>query len=1187
MAVVSDIPSPATHRIGRDRLAFTRVEIRKAPGISPGFTIDGLSPDITIVYGPNASGKSTTARAIQALIWPHPSVLRGHALAGSFTLDGAKWEIEADFARVTRSRDGEPADPPLLAPIDDRVRYTLGLPDLLASENQPLAQVILTEATGGFDLDAVVRERGYALETPTRLEAARDLDAAQGRLRDAEQAQDAVASDARQLAVLRERERAARQALTDTENIRRALALAQARLVAAQAERAANAFPAALDNVTGDEPARLGDLADRLAELHGRRVQLQAELDAAAAEADSTRLDGIAISDATLRALRASDTELRRRDTELTAVRRDLQTAIAERDSHQRRLAGDLSDIQMATLDTDGLRALAQLSHEYATIRTRRQARDEVERWIGGVSEPANVDELRQGLDYLNKRLQTPSATELGAIIGRARLAAYIGGVLAIAGAIWLAAFVHPVWIAFGLLGVLVILYAWKYALPASAQEAATYERLYAGLGLPNPESWTIPAIRRRVDDLNDQLRVAFVEREKADRWADLERERESLDRDFASAEARRASLVVEYGVAPNLGEESLTLLAENLDRWQSADARVHAADVRATSTQEERDELEASLREHLAGYGYGPGPLERQIDGLDGRFDTFRDASGRRDVVSQELESIVLPEIARLEAARAGIYERVGVSLGDDRAVEERIGQLGEFRAAGAILSEKADAARLAEAALATTPHLAEIAPEELRRMLERAEAGAAALDPAVHEIANVQTRIGDAKRKRDIERALARRDTARDALRANREEISARIAGHTLLSHVRAETRDAAMPIVFHRARELFTIITRGRYELQFEEGPPPAFTARETTTGLILALDQLSSGTRVQALMAIRLAFVENVEAGPKLPVLLDETLGNSDELRAGAIIDAAIEISRNGRQVFYFTAQGEEVARWRSRLAQIPDGDRPAMTVIDLAEVRRDAGVDKLPAYDGAGTIERLDVPAPNGVDRATYGAMLKVPPIDPWSDQLGNVHLWHLVHDNETLRHLLEQDIRTFGQLTGLARAGGQRALAILGVTREGFDEAKARARLIDAAISTWRIGRARPVSLRDIAETGLLLAATLAVVAPIVDAERGDAAKVLQRFRDELTGTDAGLPDQILDPLLEQLESWLIARGFMAGGEPVSPDEIRTRVLASVVADIDRDRLTLRDVDDVLRQIPTVVSPVSGLPGER
>jgi hypothetical protein len=211
-------------------------------------------------------------------------------------------------------------------------------------------------------------------------------------------------------------------------------------------------------------------------------------------------------------------------------------------------------------------------------------------------------------------------------------------------------------------------------------------------------------------------------------------------------------------------------------------------------------------------------------------------------------------------------------------------------------------------------------------------------------------------------------------------------------------------------------------------------------------------------------------------------------------------------------------------------------------------------------------ERLEIPAANGVDRATYGRMLKVPPIDGWSEHPGNVHLWHLVHDNDTLKGLLEEDIRTFGQLSGLAAAGGERVLAVLGITGEVFEGAKARARLIDATRSTWRIGRARPVSYRDIAEAGILPASSRAIVAPIVEQERGDGANVLDRLRKELPDAD--------DTTLDRLESWLIAQGCVANSEPLSRDEIRPRLLASVSADIERERLSLRDLDDILNQLP-------------
>ncbi len=450
---------------------------------------------------------------------------------------------------------------------------------------------------------------------------------------------------------------------------------------------------------------------------------------------------------------------------------------------------------------------------------------------------------------------------------------------------------------------------------------------------------------------------------------------------------------------------------------------------------------------------------------------------------------------------------------------------------------------------------------------MLENAESASARLEPVLQEIAEIRTRIGDAKRRRDIEQALGRRDDAMNALRADRDELSSAVVGQMLLGSIQEKTRDAAMPIVFHRARELFSIITRGRYELEFEEGPPPAFLARDTSTGMLLQLDQLSSGTRVQVLMAIRLAFVENVEAGPKLPVLLDETLGNSDEFRAGAIIDAAIEIARKGRQVFYFTAQGDEVARWQARLNQIPSNDRPAATIVDLAEIRRDAGFDRLPMGTQQEVRDTRTVTPPNGQDRDAYGMTIKAPGIDPWMDGSGGIHLWHLVDDLSALHRLLEQDIQTWGQLSGLVRSSGVESLARLGVDESTWERAGARVQLLENAISLWRIGRARPVSLRDIADSGVVDVAVLDEVGGMLENANGDASALVDALRD---AEDSPLPEDTVD----RLESWLAGAGYLAQGSSLSLDEMRARLADAARDDIEGDVLSTQDIDDALRQLP-------------
>ena len=1151
-------------------LAFERIEVRKAPGIHPGYAIDGLSPDINIVFGPNASGKSTTARAIQALLWPHPSTLRRHELAATFQLGGDEWTIDADPGRVRRTRNGDPADPPLLAPIDDRVRYTLGLPDLLASENQPLAQAVFKESTGGFDLESIRRERDTLATVPARLEAARDVETAQLRLRDTERASSDIAAQARQLTTIRDRERRARQAHSDAELFRRALRHAHARHELDRAADVSRRFPPALERLTGSEPDELRVIAGRRAELDARRIKLETDLQRANADRERTGLVDKEISESLIRTLRGQLDDIGKLDHEVTRHQRDVQGAIAERDTHRKRLAADMSEQQLSKLDTDGLRELAALSHDYADLRIKRQAREELERWLGDTAapDPGVIEELQQGIGLLVDRLRTPNAAELDNLLARMRVAAVIGGGLVIAAAIWLGVFVHPAWYLFGILGLLLLLFTWRYGDPDSDAEATAIQQRYGALSLEQPRRWDVEGVQVLLGELEQHLRVTLVDQEKATRWQDLESHRAELAQQEAQVNARRDNLVAQYGVAPDLGEDSLRLLAENLSRWQAADGRVRAIQANLNAVGQERRTIEARLRDQLGRFGYASGTFGANIDELEERLAFYTEATGRASAASRELNGDVMPEIQRLDGARTSIFQRLDLPDNDTRGLDTLLGQRDAYRAAVAEHQAREQEARAADEALALAPELKEVPPEALQRQLEAAETGAADLEPAMQEISEIQTRIGDAKRRRDQEEALLRRDNALQHLREERNEVERRIAGDTLLGFVREQTRDAALPLVFHRARELFTIVTRGRYELQFEEGPPPAFTARDTSSGHTLGLDQLSSGTRVQLLMAIRLAFVENVERGPKLPILLDETLGNSDELRAGAIIDAAIEISRNGRQVFYFTAQGDEVARWKARLEQIPEEERPDSAIIDLAEVRQDAGIERLPIQQPQQAADRATVPSPDGQDRSGYGASLRVPGIDPWAETLGGVHLWHAVTDNDALHNLVRQDLRTWGQLAGLAEAAGGSTLAVMGVEEEAYRKAAARMRALESALEAWRIGRTRPVTNGDLAESGEVPPRAMPAVADMLAESDGDGQTLIELLQDRnIEGLDAGAVDR--------LETWLLDNGFITTATPLDRDEIRRRVLAESAPDLDAGAIAVADIDELLGQLPT------------
>jgi uncharacterized protein YhaN len=84
-------------------------------------------------------------------------------------------------------------------------------------------------------------------------------------------------------------------------------------------------------------------------------------------------------------------------------------------------------------------------------------------------------------------------------------------------------------------------------------------------------------------------------------------------------------------------------------------------------------------------------------------------------------------------------------------------------------------------------------------------------------------------------------------------------------------------------------------------------------------------LSTGTREQVYLALRLAIVDHLDEGKEtLPLLLDEILVNWDPERRQRVLDLLVELSRS-RQIFLFTCHphlAEEVARAGGRVIELP-------------------------------------------------------------------------------------------------------------------------------------------------------------------------------------------------------------------------------------------------------------------------
>ena len=353
------------------------------------------------------------------------------------------------------------------------------------------------------------------------------------------------------------------------------------------------------------------------------------------------------------------------------------------------------------------------------------------------------------------------------------------------------------------------------------------------------------------------------------------------------------------------------------------------------------------------------------------------------------------------------------------------------------------------------------------------------------------------------ELANALKERNEAEASLLQLREEnlVSRVVDLVAKRLEVRASLED--QPAVLQKANIWLGRFTQARYQLGIDS--KAEFFAYDTTKAENFPLDALSSGTRVQLLFAVRLAFIDELEGpdGVRLPLFLDEVLANSDDERAKAIIQAMVEIASE-RQVFYFTAQADELGKLQALAG--PGG----LHEVPLGRLAQDHDQVQFPLLNVV--FRQLVVPDPVA-DYLEYGRLCGVSGASLF-DPLESLHAWHLFTNSEDLHPFL------------------QRGFARLGQVKHGVHAEESmihtRLSLVARAQDLAQIGRGRPLALSDLEEADLPFLSKAAAywdaLLKVAEQSGGDALAFKRSWKDI-----ARLKQDIKD----SLESWLIEHGFL------------------------------------------------------
>ncbi|MDA1099215.1 MAG: AAA family ATPase [Proteobacteria bacterium] len=1138
-------------------MKLRRLQIRRLPGINAPFEIVTAGDQIHVVHGPNAIGKSSICRAVEALFWHDRGPGQQVSLHGEFELDGAAWQVEREGSRIGWRRDGEDMPPPALPPSHLHGCFFLLLRDLIepsAMGAQDVAIEIRKQMTGGFDLPRVIAELFHGPGPSHGRSERRKFDESSGAVKSAEARQSGLQHRADRLteasAFLRDAEQAERRLAF----VKRAQGLAARKRRLMELKHAIAALPASLENLTGRESdqAEAGQIEIR--DFEDRQRSLERDLEAARKEQHGSGLVK-PLDPVELTTWRARTEELSRFELELSNSRR-------EHDGYQAELriafaaVGGI-DMPATTFDLANHGDLFSFLRAVEELRSKTDAIDERLRLLAKL---AFSDESRRTLEGYRAateilrawlRAPDPEAARQASRFDRVWL---IGAIALLAVGAGLAFFVDP---RLGLLsgiggGILLPILIRRRRQSASAARQAAQDQ-FVNLTVAAPERWEVGSAEARLREL-DGLAAELGAAERRARDRDVERRdfqnrRDGLLEAASRLELQRQELCGSLGLEPGRTDVELVDLARALDQLRQARGKERKADDQNAVREIQYNARLSDVGDFLASHGgRRPSDAAMALAGLGQleKSDARLRAASSDEVKIQDSLADIAGHLTTARGALAEIYGEAELDVGNVHGLAELINNLPYYSKLKQECIEiesqiRSDHAELEAAGEAV---LVDLEDSEMDATFESLSNTARTAADKRDEIADIKAQVNLAQSRQEIQNLLAERNEWLAQLNDRRNEALLAKAGRLIVEAVEHEHQKNQMPSVLARAREFFANFTHFGYDITIAgSGGEPRLVAIDTATGERRGLAELSDGTRAQLLLAARMAFAEEVEQSIKLPLFLDEALDQSDPSRYHAIVRGLGRIAQDqDRQIFYFTADPVDVDRIQNALEE---ENCPAAVVIDLAAVRGRTG--SVPGPSSLRVEAEKPVPAPAGCSAEQYGALIGVPYLDPRRGYEAQ-HLFHLLWDDlDCLQTWLQRHIDNVGRWRLVSNS---RSTLDRGAQFKVAAQIGPRADLLNVFCELWKQGRGRPVD-RDVLESsGALGERYLNDVASIASELGNDAGKLVAVLRAREDRRLKGFRGKIT----ENLEHYFADNGYIDAQPVLDKDDLRALAMASPAA---------------------------------
>jgi len=1126
------------------------LNIHKIAGFPRGLSpYKDLSPQINIIAGPNASGKSTTAKAIQKLVWRNHT--DGLHIDGNVSIAEEPWAIRIDSNRINVQRNGKESDLTGIPAVEEQSRYMLALHELVAVKEENLALQIIRESIGGFDLDKAKDKLGYSEGTKqSSAKEFKEYAEVNRRVKEQKGKQEELKKEQERLAGLHQEKAKAEEAAKLKELYAKLVEYLDAKLSFEQQKERFEAFPKVLEKATGEEYQTIVKLETDISKAKGANDKAEENIGENQKILDKLKIpeDGIKNQDLI---------ELEERVESLQQWVKKIDEIEGEKSQYetlqQDALKSIGENIDTSTWDGLELQEVGELEKFLQTAHSTASAKRFFEKEIEQLDKEKKKNEydsstLLKGIDYLSHWLQEPRISSgvpnwillsIGITAALSTVVAFIQWEAAIVGLILIL-----VLTAFGFK---------KSRMNTDNQNLKRREDDFKKTRITPPSKWDSESVRQKLEELIEDLNNVKWQDRITQEIDKREGQIGSLQKQINEVEGKSKVMREKLSSLPELPFEdpqnynSLYWFIVQAQKWQKAHEEAESIKESLKVNQEKYNSELEKFNDLCRKYN-----AETAEDAIQAKaiFKVLKKQEEIRVTATKEIgiqKGIIKDKDEAIDGWNDElkvIYKKLDIEFGNKDEVRNLLDQLDDFEdvkqeyhAANVLFSDKKIAMNNHSRYEAEKAKIENLTLDQAEDELNTFENIAAGLEEINKTITEIERDIKNVEGGNSLENALKNQDEALLNLKNLYDENLSSITGQLLINQLKKELKEQNRPKVFKVAKKLFNRITKGRYEIEIDEKDQPEFIAYDTIEKEGKKLDQLSTGTRIQLLLSVRLAFVETQETTIKLPILADELLANSDDVRANAIIEALIEISKDGRQVFYFTAQADEVGKWKAYFSDPKDDS------FKIYELPGDGASEEI-KYDTQPS-EPIkffhNVPKPDGMNHNAYGEKLNPDTFNLMESKPSELHLWYLIEDLDLLYKCLNQGLNRWGQFESFLEHGGR----IAGLDVDRISVFKEKMLLLERYQDLIQQG-----SPKDIDRS-------------VLEASGAVSGKFIDEISQKLNDLD-GNPKSILDALqhgeisgfrsnkIDELESYFIEKGFIDERDRLSVDEIKSRTQAYI-----------------------------------